>query len=160
MRKGKHNKKSLKGRSKRGGLGEEGNNSSTSSDTGSDTGSIENPNPNPNPVENLNLVENPNPIVNPGPIVNPFPVQNPTTSSNWSWKWPWPTQVKTCKKNYEIWSNLPLCDNVVIGGKRRHRRTQKKHYNKKPSINIKGIVKVYSTKNITRKRLKLHKKRR
>ena len=51
-------------------------------------------------------------------------------------------------------------DNVVIGGKRRHRRTQKKHYNKKPSINIKGIVKVYSTKNITRKRLKLHKKRR
>jgi hypothetical protein len=146
MRKGKHNKKSLKGRSIRGGEGE-GNYSPTSSETGS--------------VENVVPVEN---VVAPTPVPTPVPDQAPyspnlsPTSSWFSWPWKSSTPAETCKKSsLAFWDARPLCP-ATVGGKRRHKKSQRKHYNRNPNININGVLKVYSTKNITRKRL--HTKRR
>lgn len=166
----KHNSnKTLKGRSRRGGEGELSENYSTSPTSSTDQ--VPAPAPDPVPV--------PVPVPAPAPDQVPAPsmltnienagkgvINSVTNTAKTSTSWWWPTSSCKDPSSYNFFDRRELCKTPQdlssstpqsIGGKRRRRRTQKK-YRKKPKINIRGILKVYKTKNITRKRL--HTKRR
>ena len=166
MAKRKHNSnKTLKGRSRRGGEGEPLSENYSTSPTSS-TDQVPVPAPVPDQVPAPSMLTN---IENAGKSVidsGKGVINSVTNTAKTSTSWWWPTSSCKDPSSYNFFDRRELCKTPQdlssltpqsIGGKRRRRRTQKK-YRKKPNINIKGILKVYKTKNITRKRL--HTKRR